>query len=92
MRDQNAVKRRNSSKRASISFRVRVRKRSRRETHLTVHLTEGKNREVRRLFAAIGHEVTRLLRVSFGPIELGTLKPGEWRELAREEVCLTESS
>ena len=72
--------------------RVRVRKRSRRETHLTVHLTEGKNREVRRLFAAIGHEVTRLLRVSFGPIELGTLKPGEWRELAREEVCLTESS
>jgi 23S rRNA pseudouridine2605 synthase len=66
--------------------RVTIRKRSRRETHLAVDLTEGKNREIRRLFKAIGHEVTRLLRVSFGPIELGTLKPGEWREVGREEV------
>jgi 23S rRNA pseudouridine2605 synthase len=66
--------------------RVMVRKRSRRETHVTVDLTEGKNREIRRLFEAVGHEVTRLMRVSFGPIELGTLKPGEWRELEREEV------
>jgi 23S rRNA pseudouridine2605 synthase len=66
--------------------RVTIRKRSRRETHLAVDLTEGKNREIRRLFRAIGHEVTRLLRVSFGPIELGTLKPGEWREVARQEL------
>jgi 23S rRNA pseudouridine2605 synthase len=66
--------------------RVAVRKRSRRETVLSVDLTEGKNREIRRLFLAIGHEVTRLLRVSFGPIELGTLKPGEWREVGREEL------
>lgn len=66
--------------------RVTIRKRSRRETHLAVDLTEGKNREIRRLFKAIGHEVTRLLRVSFGPIALGTLKPGEWRELGRDEV------
>lgn len=64
---------------------VRVRKRSRRETHLIVELTEGKNREVRRLFAAIGHEVTRLLRVAYGPIELGTLQPGEWREISAGE-------
>ena len=63
---------------------VRVRKRSRRETHLIVELTEGKNREIRRLFAAIGTEVAKLLRVAYGPIELGSLQPGEWRELTRD--------
>ena len=66
--------------------RVTIRKRSRRETHLTIDLVEGKNREIRRLLAAIGHEVTRLLRVSFGPIVLGTLEPGKWREVERAEL------
>ncbi len=70
--------------------RVSIRKRSGRETELMVDLTEGKNREIRRLFLSIGHEVIRLLRVRFGPIELGTLKPGEWREIGREEVFTIE--
>ena len=61
--------------------RVTVRKRSRRETHLIVELTEGRNREIRRLFDAIGRPVTRLLRVAYGPIDLGTLQPGQWRDL-----------
>lgn len=61
---------------------VTIRKRSNRETHLIVELTEGKNREIRRLFAAVGREVTRLLRVAYGPIELGALQPGRWRELS----------
>ena len=64
---------------------VSVRKRSRRETHLIVELTKGKNREIRRLFAGIGCEVTRLLRVAYGPIELGALQPGQWRELSAGE-------
>ena len=68
---------------------VAIRKRSSRETHVTIELTEGKNREVRRLCAASGHEVTRLKRVAFGPIELGDLRPGAWRELTeREEEAL----
>jgi 23S rRNA pseudouridine2605 synthase len=64
---------------------VIVRKRSARETHLTMELTEGKNREIRRLCKAAGHEVTRLKRVAFGPIELGELAPGAWRELTKGE-------
>ena len=66
---------------------VTIRKRSNRETHLIVELREGKNREIRRLFAAVGREVTRLLRVAYGPIELGTLRPGEWRELSAAECA-----
>jgi len=67
--------------------RVSLLKRSNRETHLGVELVEGKNREIRRLFDAAGHEVTRLLRVAFGPIALGTLQPGEWRELSRRDFA-----
>lgn len=68
--------------RASVAT---IRKRSRRETHLIVELTEGKNREIRHLFDAIGHPVTKLLRVAYGPIALGTLQPGAWRDVTRDE-------
>jgi 23S rRNA pseudouridine2605 synthase len=65
---------------------ARLRKASGRESHLVLTLTEGKNREVRRLLAAAGHEVTALTRVAFGGIDLGRLPPGEWRELSRATV------
>jgi 23S rRNA pseudouridine2605 synthase len=63
-----------------LASSVAIRKASGRESHLIVELIEGKNREIRRLFSAIGHEVTRVHRVSFGPFELGTLQPGESAE------------
>ncbi len=65
---------------------VRVRKRSSRETHLIVELDEGRNREIRRLCEAVGHEVTALKRVAFGGLELGDLQPGRWREVSRQEI------
>ena len=65
---------------------VTVRKRSKRETHLTLTLTEGKNREIRRLFEAIDHPVTQLRRVQFGGLELGKLAPGKWRRITDDEL------
>jgi 23S rRNA pseudouridine2605 synthase len=66
---------------------VTLRKASARESHLVVTLTEGKNREVRRLCSAAGHEVTRLRRVQIGGISLGSLAPGQWRVLSEAELA-----
>lgn len=63
-----------------------IRKASGRESHLVVTLTEGKNREVRRLLDAAGHRVTRLRRVQFGGLQLGELPAGEWREVSPSEL------
>jgi 23S rRNA pseudouridine2605 synthase len=56
---------------------------------LSVVLHEGRTRQVRKMCEAIGHPVVRLRRVRIGPVRLGTLKAGEYRELTRDEVrCL----
>jgi len=55
-------------------------------TKLRVVMLEGRKREVRRLFDAVGHPVRRLLRTGFGPVTLGELKPGEWRPLGDREM------
>lgn len=56
-------------------------------TKLVLTLREGRNRQVRKMCAAVGHPVRRLVRVRMGPIALGTLRPGEWRELTPQEVA-----
>jgi len=56
-----------------------------RTTWLALELTEGRNREVRRYCQALGHRVVRLRRVSFGPLRLGALRPGECRRLTEGE-------
>lgn len=53
---------------------------------LAISISEGRNRQVRRMCAKAGLRVTRLLRVSEGPLELGGLKTGLWRKLSPEEV------
>jgi 23S rRNA pseudouridine2605 synthase len=65
---------------------VKVQKSSGRESHLEVVLIQGRNREIRRLFKALGHEVTRLRRVQYGPFKLENLSPGAWREIPIEDV------
>ncbi len=51
---------------------------------VTIH--EGRNRQVRRMFEQVGHQVLQLRRVKFGPLELGDLPRGRWRELTKEEI------
>jgi 23S rRNA pseudouridine2605 synthase len=65
---------------------IELKKASGRESHLVVTLSEGKNREIRRLFFSVGNEVTRLKRIAFGGLELGELPVGETRELSREDI------
>ena len=48
---------------------------------LLVTLSEGKNREIRKLMKSIGLDVARLIRLSYGPFQLGSLKKGEVREV-----------
>lgn len=56
-----------------------------RHTRMRLVLTEGRKREVRRMMRAIDHSVRQLKRVRFGPIRLGRLGAGEWRDLTTEE-------
>ena len=51
-----------------------------------ITLREGLNRQVRRMTAAVGHPTLRLVRVAIGPIVLGGLRPGEWRDLTSSEI------
>ena len=53
---------------------------------LTISLSEGKNREVRRLMASVGLDVARLIRLSYGPFQLGSLKRGEVREVPQKTL------
>ena len=56
-------------------------------THLEIRITEGRNRQVRRMLEAIGSKVLKLVRVSLGPLTLEGLQIGQWRELSAQEVA-----
>ena len=53
---------------------------------LEIILREGLNRQVRRMTAAVGHPTLRLVRVAIGPVLLGDLHPGKWRDLTSREI------
>ena len=56
-------------------------------TELLITIHEGRNRQVRKMIDSIGHQVVRLKRVSFGPIQLGNLPSGMWRRLSDDEIA-----
>jgi 23S rRNA pseudouridine2457 synthase len=53
---------------------------------IEITLTEGRNRQVRRMTAAVGHPTLRLVRVAIGDLRLGELLPGQWREATTDEL------
>ena len=53
---------------------------------LQITIKEGRNRQIRRMCEAVGLEVARLRRTSIGPVRLGMLKPGTWRDLTPDEL------
>jgi 23S rRNA pseudouridine2605 synthase len=69
--------------RAEKVFPVRMQNNA---TELRLVLREGKKRQIRRMMAAIGHPVKRLVRLAVGPVELGNLATSQWRHLTHEEI------
>lgn len=67
--------------------RVTARSHHKGSTVLEMVLREGKNREIRRILARVGHKVLRLTRIAVGPVRLGTLPVGTARRLTREEIA-----
>jgi pseudouridine synthase len=65
---------------------IRVIKRMREKSVLEITIREGRNRQVRRMLAGVGHKVKDLTRIKMGPLTLEGLKPGQFRELTPREV------
>lgn len=66
--------------------KIRILRQGSHKCEILVALHSGKNRIVRRAFAAVGFRVEKLVRTKIGPIRLGTLKPGEYRKLSNKEI------
>ena len=68
------------------AFRARPLRSGEKNCWLEITLDEGKNRQIRRMLAALGVDVLRLVRVAIGPLQLGKLAKGDWRALTAEEI------
>lgn len=66
--------------------RVRILRSHDEKTELLLMIHEGRNRQVRRMLAALGHDTLRLQRVGIGALTLNGLKPGQWRCVTQEEL------
>ena len=70
--------------------RVAIERKGRGRWELRITIAEGRNREIRRLCEAVGLEVDRLVRIRFGPVELGDLPSGKVRSLTKQELKALE--
>jgi len=66
--------------------RLKITGKHKESTALEMVLDEGRNRQIRRLLARVGHKVLRLVRIAVGPVRLANLAPGRFRRLTRQEV------
>ena len=66
--------------------RLTLLRRARDRTRVLMELSEGRNRQIRRMMAKVGHNVKKLRRVQMGPLKLRGLQPGQWRELTPAEL------
>ncbi len=71
---------------------VKIKSRHALSSVLEIVLREGKNREIRRMLARIGHKVLTLRRIAIGPVKLANLAPGEYRLLTKQEVAALYNS
>lgn len=71
--------------------RIDVIRRDRDSTLLRIGMREGRKRQIRRVAALLGHPVRELRRVRLGPLQLGSLEPGQWRYLTAKEIGELES-
>lgn len=76
----------NHAKRAAAS-RLRLIRKDRDRTRIRMELREGRNRQIRRMMAQLGHKVRKLRRIQMGPLKLKGLQPGQWRELMPDELA-----
>lgn len=70
----------------SGSSRVTLLSRNERQSLIRMTIAQGRNRQVRRMLEAVGHKVVHLVRISYGNIQLGNLKNGEYRFLKDDEI------
>ncbi|MDE7226026.1 MAG: rRNA pseudouridine synthase, partial [Ruminococcus sp.] len=71
---------------ATMPANVIVKEKQQGRVVLLITIHEGRNRQIRKMCEAVGLEVARLRRISIGPLKLGMLKPGTWRELTADEL------
>lgn len=70
----------------TLPAQVRVLEQQQGRVVLEIVLYEGKNRQIRKMCEQLGLEIARLKRIAYGPVKLGMLQPGKWRELSKDEL------
>lgn len=71
--------------------KVKIINSSKTSSKVQISIHEGKNRQVRKMFDAVGHTVLKLKRISFGKIELSSLNSGQWSYLTNEEISFLKN-